>query len=84
MIGGASEIVPAAIASARWASAVLVENLFSIPGFGRYLFQGIQSRDYPVVQAGVLLASSFFVLLNMLTDIAYAALDPRMRDGGSS
>jgi peptide/nickel transport system permease protein len=64
--------------------AVLVENLFSIPGFGRYLFQGIQSRDYPVVQAGVLLASSFFVLLNMLTDIAYAALDPRMRDGGSS
>ncbi|MDE2453054.1 MAG: ABC transporter permease [Burkholderiales bacterium] len=64
--------------------AVLIENLFSIPGFGRYLFQGIQSRDYPVVQAGVLLASGFFVLLNMLTDIAYAALDPRMRDGGAS
>ena len=63
---------------------VLIEYLYSVPGFGRYLFQGIQSRDYPVVQAGVMLAASFFILLNMLTDIAYAWLDPRMRGGEHS
>lgn len=58
---------------------ILVEMLYSIPGFGRYLFLGIQSRDYTVVQSGVMIAAAFFILLNMLTDIAYAWIDPRMR-----
>ena len=62
--------------------AVLIENLFSVPGFGRYLLQGIMARDYPVVQAGVMLSASLFVIINMITDIAYAKLDPRFRDGG--
>ncbi|MDE3177104.1 MAG: ABC transporter permease [Pseudomonadota bacterium] len=62
--------------------AVLIENLFSVPGFGRYLLQGIMGRDYPVVQAGVMLSASFFVVINMVTDIIYAKLDPRFRDGG--
>jgi peptide/nickel transport system permease protein len=60
---------------------VLVEQLFSVPGFGRYLFQGIGARDYTVVQAGVMLAAAFFIVLNMLTDILYAWLDPRIRTG---
>jgi peptide/nickel transport system permease protein len=58
---------------------VLIEQLFSVPGFGRYLFQGIYNRDYVVVQAGVMLAATFFILLNMLTDLTYAILDPRLR-----
>ncbi|MGE3873257.1 MAG: ABC transporter permease, partial [Parvibaculaceae bacterium] len=60
---------------------ILVEQLLSIPGFGRYVFQGIIARDYTVVQSGVMLAASFFILLNMLTDVAYAWLDPRIRSG---
>jgi peptide/nickel transport system permease protein len=57
---------------------IIVENLFSIPGVGRYLITGVLNRDYPVVQAGVLLAAFFFVTLNMLADILYAVLDPRI------
>jgi peptide/nickel transport system permease protein len=60
---------------------IIVEQLFSVPGFGRYLFQGILARDYTVVQAGVMLAASFFILLNMITDITYAWIDPRVRVG---
>ena len=63
---------------------ILVEMLYSIPGFGRYLFLGIQSRDYTVVQSGVMIAAAFFILLNMLTDIAYAWIDPRMRQQESA
>jgi peptide/nickel transport system permease protein len=63
---------------------ILVEQLLSVPGFGRYVFQGIIARDYTVVQSGVMLAASFFILLNMLTDVAYAWLDPRMRTGDAT
>lgn len=59
---------------------ILIEMLFSVPGFGRYLLLGIQMRDYPVVQSGVMIAAAFFILANMLTDIAYAYLDPRYRE----
>jgi|ERR1700730_6249637 len=58
--------------------AVIVELLFSIPGLGRYMLDAISNRDYPVVQAGVLLASFVFVLLNTAADLAYAWLDPRI------
>ncbi len=57
---------------------IIVENLFSVPGVGRYLITGVLNRDYPVVQAGVLLAAFFFIVLNMLADILYALLDPRI------
>ena len=59
--------------------AVVVENVFSIKGLGRVLIQGILNRDYPVVQGAVLLISAFFVFANLLVDLLYAIIDPRVR-----
>ncbi|WP_249200731.1 ABC transporter permease [Thetidibacter halocola] len=59
--------------------AVVVENVFAIKGLGRVLIQGIQNRDYPVVQGAVLLVSAFFVLSNLAVDLLYAVIDPRIR-----
>ena len=58
--------------------AVIAEVLFSIPGVGYYIFSSLEGRDYAVVQAGVLLAAFIFVALNMLADLAYAGIDPRI------
>ncbi len=64
------------------AGAVITETVFSWPGVGLLTIEAIQSRDYPVVQACVLLISISYVLINLLTDIAYAWVDPRIRQGG--
>jgi peptide/nickel transport system permease protein len=64
------------------AGAVITETVFSWPGVGLLTIEAIQSRDYPVVQACVLLISVSYVLINLLTDIAYAWVDPRIRLGG--
>ena len=61
--------------------AVITEIIFSWPGVGQLLIEGIQRRDYPVVQACVLLVSFVYVIVNMLTDLAYAQLDPRINFG---
>ncbi len=58
--------------------AVVVEVLFSIPGFGLYIFNGLLNRDYAIVQAGVLLATTAFVAINVLADFLYAVIDPRV------
>jgi peptide/nickel transport system permease protein len=65
------------------AGAVITETVFSWPGVGLLTIESIQSRDYPVVQACVLLISVTYVLVNLLTDLAYAWIDPRIRLGGS-
>jgi peptide/nickel transport system permease protein len=59
--------------------AILVEQVFNIPGVGRLSYQAIQSSDFPVVQGTVLLAAMFVIVANILVDIAYAYLDPRVR-----
>lgn len=59
--------------------AVLVETVFNLDGVGRFLVNAIASRDYPVVQAGVIFAASVFVLLNLVTDLLYSLIDPRIR-----
>ena len=59
--------------------AVVVENVFSIKGLGRVLIEGILNRDYPVVQGAVLVVSAFFVLSNLLVDLLYGVVDPRIR-----
>jgi ABC-type dipeptide/oligopeptide/nickel transport system permease component len=59
--------------------AVVTESIFSLPGMGRLLVQAILGRDFPVVQGAVLLAAVTFVLTNLLVDIVYAAVDPRIR-----
>ena len=61
--------------------AVITEIIFSWPGVGQLLIEGIQRRDYPVVQACVLLVSFVYVIVNMVTDLAYAELDPRISFG---
>jgi peptide/nickel transport system permease protein len=61
------------------AGAVITETVFSWPGIGLLTIESIQSRDYPVVQACVLLISVTYVLVNLLTDLAYAWVDPRVR-----
>jgi ABC-type dipeptide/oligopeptide/nickel transport system permease component len=59
--------------------AVIVETVFALPGVGRYLVDGVNGRDFPVVQAAVLVISTAFVFGNLLTDVLIAYLDPRIR-----
>jgi peptide/nickel transport system permease protein len=59
--------------------AVLTETIFSLPGLGRLMVDSILSRDYPVVQAGALFIALVFVLVNLLVDLGYGLLDPRIR-----
>jgi peptide/nickel transport system permease protein len=59
--------------------AIITETIFSWPGIGRLAYQAILDRDYPVVEAVVLLGALSFVLINLLVDLAYAVLDPRIR-----
>jgi peptide/nickel transport system permease protein len=63
--------------------AAIVETVFAWPGIGRYLVDSIYDRDYPVIQAFVLYLGTVFVLLNLLVDLAYVWLDPRVRLAGS-
>ncbi len=64
------------------AGAVITETVFSWPGIGLLTIEAIQTRDYPVVQACVLLISTTYVVVNTLTDMVYTWLDPRIRLGG--
>ena len=59
--------------------AVVVENVFAIKGLGRLLIQSILNRDYPVVQATILIVSAIFVFSNLLVDFLYTIVDPRIR-----
>jgi ABC-type dipeptide/oligopeptide/nickel transport system permease component len=59
--------------------AVLTETVFALPGIGRLLVEGIFARDYAVVQGAMILVATTFVVVNLLTDIAYAFFDPRIR-----
>ena len=60
---------------------VVVETIFSWPGVGRLVFNAIQQRDIPLVQAAVVIFSLTFVILNLIVDVIYARLDPRIRLG---
>jgi ABC-type dipeptide/oligopeptide/nickel transport system permease component len=59
--------------------AVVTETVFSWPGLGRLLVDAIRQRNFPVIQAGVLLVAFLFVIVNLLVDLSYAWLDPRIR-----
>jgi peptide/nickel transport system permease protein len=58
--------------------AILTESVFNIPGIGRYSYDALQAQDLPKIQGTVLFAAFFIILLNLLVDIAYAFLDPRV------
>ncbi len=59
--------------------AVVIETVFSWPGVGRLAFEAILNRDFPLIQAVVLFMASAFILVNLLVDLLYAYLDPRIR-----
>jgi peptide/nickel transport system permease protein len=59
--------------------AVLTETIFGWPGIGRYIYEAINFRDYPVIQTGILIVATFFVLINLVVDLLYAAVDPRIK-----
>ena len=59
--------------------AILTENVYSIPGLGRFMVDSIQRRDYPIIQGGVLLLALVFSFVNLMVDILYAFVDPRIR-----
>lgn len=59
--------------------AIITETIFAWPGLGRLIIQAIRLRDYPLVQGGILAIALTYLLMNLLTDLAYAYLDPRIR-----
>jgi len=56
----------------------VVEIIFGLPGMGYTLVEGIYNRDYPVIQAAALLLAAVFVVLNLIVDLLYAVVDPRI------
>jgi peptide/nickel transport system permease protein len=62
------------------AGAVLTEQIFTIPGFGKLVVDAVFNRDYAVVQGIVLCTGVAFIFMNLLADVAYRVLNPRMRD----
>ena len=63
--------------------SILTEYVFSVPGIGKLLVDSVYNRDYPVVQAVVLCSGAVYITLNLLADLAQAALDPRIRKGAA-
>ncbi|MEK6680565.1 MAG: nickel ABC transporter permease [Nitrospirota bacterium] len=61
------------------AGAVITETIFSWPGIGRLMIQGIYTRDYPIVQGCILIIALSYVLINLITDILYSYIDPRIK-----
>ncbi|WP_188206493.1 ABC transporter permease [Alkalibacillus aidingensis] len=59
--------------------AILTETIFSWPGIGRYVYEGINYRDYPVIQSGILVIAFIFVIINLIVDLLYAYIDPRVK-----
>jgi peptide/nickel transport system permease protein len=58
---------------------VIIETIFALPGIGRYIYEAIANRDYPVVQGVTIVIAAIFVVVSMTVDILYAVLDPRLR-----
>jgi peptide/nickel transport system permease protein len=58
---------------------VIMESIFGLPGMGKFLFDALLQRDYPVVQGVNLLLASIIVMMNLVTDLTYAVINPRIR-----
>lgn len=76
-------VVASTVTAYLLGGAVIVEYLFNLPGVGSYVVQAITRRDYAVVQAGVLLAATLFIVTNMLVDLLVGVIDPRLGIGTS-
>jgi peptide/nickel transport system permease protein len=71
-------------AGALMSGAVVTEQIFVVPGFGRLIVEAVFTRDYPVVQGVVLITAASYVLINLLVDVSYSLLNPRIRIGGEA
>ena len=71
--------VAALIFAAFLTGTVVIETVFAWPGVGRLAVQSIKNNDFPVLSAIVILFSSFYIILNLVVDLLYAAFDPRIR-----
>jgi peptide/nickel transport system permease protein len=60
---------------------VVVEEVFAFPGFGRLLLYAIQRRDLPLIQAGMLIVTSIYCIMNLIADLLYSYFNPRIRYG---
>ena len=69
---------------ALMSGAVVTEQIFVVPGFGRLIVEAVFTRDYPLVQGVVLITASSYVLINLLVDISYTVLNPRIRIRGTA
>ena len=67
------------IAGELLGGSVVIETVFAWPGIGRIIMQAIQAQDFPVIQAGVALVATIFIIINLLVDLLYSLLDPRIR-----
>ena len=67
-------------------NAIFIEVVFARPGIGRLIYEGISTRNYPVVQGAILVVVVIVVVINLVVDLSYSAIDPRIRrdTGGSS
>ncbi len=59
--------------------AILTETIFGWPGVGRYIYEAISFRDYPVIQSGILIVAFIFVMINLVIDVLYSLIDPRIK-----
>lgn len=64
--------------------AIIIETMFALPGVGRLVVTGVNQRNYPVVQVGVLAIATIFILVSLITDLLVAWLDPRVADGAGT
>jgi dipeptide transport system permease protein len=61
--------------------AILTETIFAWPGIGKWLIESIGRRDYPVVQGGILIVATIIIVVNLIVDILYGVVNPRIRHG---
>jgi peptide/nickel transport system permease protein len=64
------------------AGAVVTERIFTLPGIGKLTLDSLLSRDYPVIQAVVLVVTASYIVINLLVDLLYTVIDPRIRVSG--
>jgi peptide/nickel transport system permease protein len=63
--------------------AVVTETVFTIPGMGRLVVQSIARRDYPLIQGAIMIIAAIYVIVNLIVDILYVYVDPRIRYGSN-
>jgi dipeptide transport system permease protein len=61
------------------AGAILTESIFSWPGIGKWMIDSVSKRDYPVIQGGLLIIAAIIMLVNLIVDLLYGLINPRIR-----